>query len=666
MTLSFLHGVKAETRIISMTPSSGNVGTTLQLTANISTQDGEYKILFDENEILSGNATGNSVNASFVVPHVAEGLHNVTIIDVTAVENHTSTFTVLTFYSVTPEVPSSPSQLQQGANLKISVNVTGGKSNYTYPLLKIQTPSGNLTYEASSNITTDVSGDYYNNFTYPRDFSIGANANFTGEYKILFNETFANQFFIGLTNCSEYHRGDIANIKAVDYPLNENVNITISFGNKTIDSILYNATDGTINTDWPVPSNVTVGKYNLTITPVPNSKQNASDTQIFDVPGFRTEIFTRNLANQTVPNIFVKAFDKSANAYNNNTSGTDGLANFMLEKGDYSCEAYFKEVRVGEINFTITEEKQVNFTCQLTSVNISVVDAQSVSVPFVFINLTYNYTTNLGVPENRTGTESGETNITGILQFRSLFPNITYAINASRYGEVFNNTIYDLPAEEYVNITILCPTKKFHFQVIDANGQPVVNVIVKAQELMGGLIYDNTTDTGGETVLDCALGRYVVRVYLNAALLNETAFDLFEDQNQTIKCQLCGLNISIKVVDYFGQPIPNANVTLQRDGLQNSSLTSSNGMATFSNIVGGDLRTAVYLPGQLQPCAVKTSYVDGSATIEIRIDKYVMLAGFLVETSQLTTVIIIAVAGVLAVSIEVYRRKRPKPQKSES
>ena len=122
----------------------------------------------------------------------------------------------------------------------------------------------------------------------------------------------------------------------------------------------------------------------------------------------------------------------------------------------------------------------------------------------------------------------------------------------------------------------------------------------------------------------------------------------------------------MKVVDYFGQPISNAKVTWQLDGLQDSALTKSDGLVTFSNIIGGDLQVTVYIPGQSQPFMVTTSFVDSSKAIEIKLDKYVILAGFLVETSNLTTAMIIAATVLLVLLIEVYRRKRLKPQKSSS
>jgi len=672
LSISFLHQVRAETKIISITPSSGYVGTNVQLSANITTVNGPYIVQFDGETVTSGNATENKVDVSFPVPPASEGDHNVTVVDVEKVENDTTTFTVLTSYSFKSVVPESPVQLQQGANVTISINMTGGKSNYTYPNVTVQTPSGDLKYEAlRKNITTNVTGDFYDNLTYPDDFSSGANTNFTGEYTVIFDEAVVSQFFIGLTNSSEYHRGDIVNIKAVDYyPPNENITVTIKLGDTLIDSINWTAIDGVVNVDWPVPLNATIGNYNLSITPVLNSKQNASDTQIFIIPGFRTEIFTLNLANKTVSDIFVKAYDNSAKTYYNTTSSENGTAISMLEIGDYSCEAFFKDVRVGEINFTVAKEEQINITCQLVTMNINVVDGQNISIPQVSISLNYNYTTNLNAKENKTGADFGETNITGMLQLHSLLPNITYTINASRYGEVFNqgnNTLSDLSATAYVNVTIFCPAHTLQVNVVDAHNQPIANVNVKVQELMGGLYYNESTDINGEAVLNCTFGKYTIKVCADEILLNETTVNLFQNQNISIICKIYGLNVLIKVVDYFGQSFSNVNVTLQRENLATrSGQTQSDGTVTFDNIIGGNLQIALYLQGQTQPYEQNSFFVDDSTTIQIKIEKYVMLAGFLIETSQLAIAIIIVVTLILILSIEVYRRKRLKAQKSES
>ena len=669
MSLSFLRVAEAETKIISITPSSGNVGTSVQLLANMSTLNGTYVIQFDAENVTSGTATANSANASFNVPHAPEGSHNVTIIDLATRETNTTSFTVVTLYSVKPIIPELPSQLQEGANVIVSVNMTGGESNHTYPNITVQTPSADLTYTALKNITTTITGDFYDNLTYPSDFSSGASTNFTGEYKILFNATVASQFFIGLTNSSEYHRGDILNIKAVDYyPPNDNVTLTIKLENRIIDSINRSATDGLVNLEWAVPFNATIGNYNVSITPVPNSKKNASDTQIFTVPGFKMDIFTLNLANKAVPNVFVKAYDFAANTYYNATSGTDGSVVLMLETGKHTCEAFFKDVRVSEMNFTVTTKEELNFTCQLTTLNINVIDAQNVNIPDVSVSLSYNYITNLGGKENRTGADYGETGITGILQLLSMLPNITYSLNASRYGIIFNqdnNTLPDLHGAPYVDVKIFCPVRTLQVKAVDAQNQSIANVAVKAQELVGGLEYSETTDVDGTAVLNCTFGKYVLKVYTDRILLNQTATDLLQNQNITIICKFYGLNVSIRVIDYFGQPIVNANVTLHREGLTvPPDLTKTDGKVTFNNIVGGNLQIAVYLPGQTQRYAANRFFVDSSTAIQIQMGKCVVLAGSLIETGQLATAIIIVIALVLVLALEVYKRKWSAPKKS--
>ena len=672
--ISFLPKTKAETKILSIDPFSGDVETAVELRANVSTVNGTYEIWVDEIFLTRGNATENDVNASFTVPHVPSGSHNVTIIDVDAGENDTTTFTVLTSYFFEPDVPESPAQLQEGENVTIYVNMTGGEPNYTYPEIKVQTPR-NVTYEALNKITTNAVGDFYGNLTYPNDFSNGANTNFTGEHKILFNVTVVNRFFVGLTNCSEYHRGDVVNVKAVDYPFNQNATITLKFGDETIDSVTLNVTDCVIDTNWNVPLDATVGNYTLSITPVPDSKKEANDSQFFEIPGFATNVFTINLANETVPDIFVRVYDELADERYNSTSDEDGLASFMLERGNYGCEAFFKEVKVGKINFTTAKEGEaepVNLTCQLTSVNINVMDAQNVSVPFVSISLTYNYTTNLDIKENRTETEFGETSIHGILRLHSLLPNITYRINASRYGEVFNqnnDTVPDLSAQDYIDVNIFCPERTLHVNVVDAYNQPIVNARAEAQELMGGLYYSTITDEDGNAVLNCTFGRYFLEVYMGEIMLyeNKTPVDLSQNRDLSISCKLYGLNLLVRVGDYFGQPIPNANVTLQREGLSLSlGTTESDGTVIFDGIVGGNLTVRVYLTDEKQPYATKTSLVDESKTIEIRLEKYVMLAGFLVETSQLTTAIIIVATVIIILLIEIYRKKHPRLQEGLS
>jgi hypothetical protein len=273
--------------------------------------------------------------------------------------------------------------------------------------------------------------------------------------------------------------------------------------------------------------------------------------------------------------------------------------------------------------------------------------------------------------ENKTLT----TDINGTAVVHSLLPGVNYTLNVTRYDVSFNVTnlpslLVDQNLTAWYNVTFILPTLTLRVNVTNANGEPIPNAIVKVQELMGGLLYENNTNTEGiATILRCAFGKYYITIYDAEGIeLNETATSILNQtlsiQDVSISCELGGLTLSVRVVDYFGQPISNVNVTLQREGLApRSQRTLSNGTAIFSSISGGNIQITVYLSDQTQPYMAEGLFLDNSTIIGIKLEKYVMLAGFLVETSSLITAILIAAPVILVLLVEVYRRKHLKPQK---
>lgn len=668
-TLSFLPEAKAETKIISMTPTSGDVGTKVQLMGNMSTENGQYLLQFDEVNITSGNAEGYEVDvsfnitSSFVGDNTFAGDHNVTLIDVTAGENDTTTFTVLTTYDLETDVPKLPEQRQEGDNVAISINVTGGEQSETFVAnITVQAPT-NASYTKLLNVTTSNNGSGNATVNYPEHFPTGANTNFTGKYRVFLNrtnnETLATaNFTIGLTNSTEYHRFQLVDVKAAGYKSDENATITVSFGEEVVHSKNVTAEMGIIHyANWTIPSNASIGTYTTNITSIsPNATiKTPPDLQNFTVPGFAVNITTRNLAKEPVPSVTVQVFENSTSVVNA-TSDSNGLASVMLEIGNYTGKAYLRGEEVGERWINITDAIPLDFLCTLTNLRTQVIDEDGIRIPEVKIFLT---------PENLTLT----TTINGTAVAHSLLPNVTYILNASRYDEPFNlTTISGLLVNEtavaWFNVTIICPKLILKVNVTDAKGQPIGDAVVKVQEQMGGLHYESNTTSEGVAFFNSTFGRFRVEVYAKGIKLNETDVALFQNQNISILCKLYGLTVSIKVTDYFGQPISNANVTLQREGLSpRSNRTRSDGAATFQDIIGGSLQITVYLNDQTRPCAAKPFFVDESKTIEIKVAKYVLLAGVLVETSQLTTALIIVAAVILILSVEVYRRHR-KSQKS--
>jgi hypothetical protein len=494
--------------------------------------------------------------------------------------------------------------------------------------------------------------------SYPGDFPTGANTNFTGQYQISFNATLAAEtFFIGLTNSSEYHRFQTVDVKAAGYVPGENVTVTIA-GNNVYNSenVTADGSTGIVHfTNWAVPSNASIGSYMASIVSISNTtNKTPKDIQNFTVPGYAVNTTTLNLAGEVVSNVVLRVFENGLSLVNgSDNAGSPGLIRTTLEIGDYTREAYFKDTRVGEDSLRVMGETSLNFNCSLTNLRITVADEAENRLPEVHLFLT---------PDNLTL----NTDINGTVVVHSLLPNVTYALNASRYNTLFNTTAIPLlPAIAWLDLPITCPTLALQVNVTQWNGQPITNALVKAMELMGGLLYQGDT-VDGLVTLNCTLGKYAVEVYVNDVKLSDTTVDLNESKIIGINCGLYGLDISVRVVDYFGQGISNVNVTLQRSGSKDSAVAGGDGLVAFNSVIGGDLQVIIRLSGQSEPCVVKTVNILGPQTIEVKIEKYVALGGMLVETSRLLTVIVIVLIVVLILSIELLRRRHLPKQKSES
>lgn len=662
--------------IASLTPSSGKVGTTVRIIGTVNTTDGLYRIWFAQQMVKEADASGNSVNATFAVPATPQGNYTVTLQDVVKSINATKSFQVVSaFYVKTIMMPTSPEQLQEGSTVNIQVNATGGKANTAYSAnitINAPTPS-NETYWTLIPLNTANDGSGFGTVVYPNDFhgtTRVPHTNYTGVYNIFFNKTIATSAFtIGLTNFTQYHRHQTVDIKATGYKLNENVMIKITYGGKTIIPIItaIATNGGLVQADWPVPANASArSTYTLNVTSFSSSPtvKNAPDVQNFTVPGFNVNVTTENLAKEPVQGVKVQAFENGKSVVDA-TSDSNGLTQpqIALEIGNYTFEAFYKSTIVQERSISITNAVSFVLYCNLTNLKISVIavkDGTNIMVPGAEAYLTR---------ENKTIT----TDINGTAIAHSLLPSVNYTLNSSRYGVSFNVTklsslLVNQNVAAWYNISFILPTFTLRVNVTNANGEPIPNAMVEAQESMGGLLYeDNTNTEGTATILRCAFGKYNITIYdAEGIKLNETAVSVLNQtllvQDIHISCKLSGLTLSVKVVDYFGQPISNVKVTLEQDDLApRSDYTQSNGEATFSGISGGNLQITIYLSDQAQPYVAEGLSLASSTTVGIKLEKYVMLAGFLVETTSLVTAMLIAASAILILLVEVYRRKRVKP-----
>ncbi len=665
---TFLPHTNALMVISVVNPQTGNVGSLVVLVANLTTANGAYNVTFDDAIVAVGTAVGNQVNTTFSVPLAALGNHTLKVVDL-ANTTYTASgvFYVTTAYAVNVTLPQNR-QLQEGDSVPIVMNVTGGEANNTHnENVTVQTPvNGNFSGQLS--ISTSALGSGVATLLYPDNFSSGANTTYVGNYVVSSNETVTTKtFFIGLTNATQYHRMQAVGIKAA-YAPNENVTLTVS-GNGIQNSLTVNLTadsSGIVDySNWTVPATASIGTYNASIISLSGQTNKnvlgVPDSQNFTVPGFAFNVTAENLAGDVVPNVAVGASENGV-SISNGTTSSNGTAVLMLEIGNYTLKGYSENVEVGEITFTVNDTEAFDFSLNLTNLDIKVVAAvngDEIGIPDVGIFLT---------PENLTLT----TDITGNVVAHSLLPNGTYFLNVSRYNEPFNvTTVTSLLSDQnlvpFFNVTISCPSYGLRVTAFKADGQPFNDALVEVNELVGGILYNGTTGADGVVVFqNVTFGMYNVEILDSAGTeLNSSTVTVFQDQNVTVNCNLFGLNITVTVTDYFGQPFANMNVTLQGTGpepISRTEQTQASGTATFDNLVGGSFTISVYMSNQNPPTVVQNVVVEGSTAVPIRISRYVLLAGFPVETGQFAISIVIILSLLLIVLLEFRRRRKSKAE----
>jgi hypothetical protein len=658
------------TPTVSISPSHGYVGKSVQVSGTIDT-NGTYRIFFDKDLMVNGTASLlKAVNTTFLIPHCFKGNHVVTLHDVSANTNASTYFTVDTKYYMNAIMPPQQTQLMEGQSTTIRVNVTGGeesnlpRANVT---VRLPYPLNNTVYYSSLQlVNTTHPGEYIANSTYPRDFGIGAHTNYTGIYKIASNITSETAFFtVGLTNATQYHRFGTVAIQGSGYAQQESVWINITSAGKIVFSTNVTAIGGIVNANWTIPLNAKYGTYNVTITnsTSPGTIKPIPDTQTFTITTatFPCQIYIKNLDNKNVSSVTVEAYNGTRKV-SDAISNKEGLATFSLEAYTYSFKAFFKGKQVGNTS-ALDVGGNVTYTlaCQLANIKLSIGDKSENPLPFITIDLKYNYTKADG--NKLSDTRTLETNTTGIVNFQNTFTNTSYLIEAKRYGYVFNRTfIGNLTASQWIDIT--CPTYTLFVHVVDSKELPLRSVFVNVTEWSSELLVGNktwVTDDWASVSLNLTFGRYKVKVYdysadlVSLVVLNETTVDLTEDRLfKTIHCRMANLSPSVLVIDYLGQPIPNAIIEIERFSeieqkwvKTPSQTTDSNGVASLPSI-GGDYSISIYVSGQLG--GINSFYIGETRTLLFKIDKYVTIGGLILETSQLVAYIAL---GLLIISLGI-------------
>lgn len=658
-------------RLVSITPSSGTVGAIVRVTGEIDTAGGGYAIYWNDRiQLKLGTCQSGSITVddTFTVPGVASaGVNNITLFDGTTFsESNPAEFLV----SFTPSstLLITPTRIQEGLNTSIRVGIKGAAALTNYALNVSVTAPTSKAYVANLTLATGYSGNGSVSKLFWANFP-GADTNSVGTYNVAVNGSLAKgNFTVGLTDKLTYAIMETVHIQGAGYGPSEEVTVDIKINGISIAGYPKNVTadtNGIVSDSWIIPISATTGIYTVTLISASSqgTVKNPADAQVFNVKAI-FNIQTLNLDNEPVANITVEAFNATSNNFlASQMTNETGWATFLLDAGNYTFSAFGNDVRIGSLpNQSLPGTQTGALTVFLSSIKIVVEDEHSAALNSINVTFTYKYTTRNG--QTLSEKVSLKTNSTGIVEVHNTLANITYSVEARRYGFLFNRSRLDLMA--YTQVLITCPFYNLFINAFDSKDYPIGNVQVAVYDLDTGNSTGSpkaTNSSGSVGYFRLLLGKYIVRVYNysvelgSTVILNESAIDLIMDQSFLVQCKIFNVDISVRVVDYFGQPISNALVVFERSGvkLDGDLISDSDGVVLIQNVIGGDYRISIYVAGG--PAGVQIFSIDGSRNIPFRLGGYVSIGGHLLGTSQLITLILVGLSVIFLIIIA--RRKLP-------
>jgi hypothetical protein len=664
--------------------SIGGWETPVRIIGEIATFGGNYSVLWDGESIREGTCATDSgvVNDTFTVPISVKGDHHITLYDiVNETESSPSTFEVTTSCYVS----ATPARIQEGLNTTVTLGIREARANKTYAfIINVTDPQPfPRCYTVTRNISTDLDGLGQNSTLYYGNFPAAANTNYLGTYNIAViaaNKTLATgNFTVGLTDRAEYVRrylengietNSIVSIRASGYHENETATINITYHDnetapgkpvKGYPKSVNASAEGVVTDSWSIPYNATLGAYTVALvnaTPI-KPKVDIQNFTLIEITVYCQPQNKYDASPSHLPYVSIGVYDEEGYV-GSGISNSTGWVDFLLDRGNYTFIAFWKGVLVGSLNGSTTEtitgyflQMKFYIKCELARIKMVVSD-ESVPprrLPFINVKLISDRTT-----------DSFETNYEGTVSTNTL-TNITYRIEARRYGHLFFNQSIGNLTVTLPQINIICPTYTLFVSTLDSKERPIPNAIVRVIEWDSGRIAgEGTTNQWGSIRFDCTFGRYKVRVYNleQTAILKERVEDVIQNQFYLVlHCKTMNLDLSVKVIDYFGQPIPNALVRIERRNLEVLNLTTGpDGTVSKHGIFGGDYRMpaqiSLYVAGRLS--RVKSLYLNESTEIIFHVSDYVMVGGHPLASNHLFTGFSLAILILCALAL-IYRRR---------
>ncbi|RLI37745.1 hypothetical protein DRO55_00610 [Candidatus Bathyarchaeota archaeon] len=355
-----------------------------------------------------------------------------------------------------------------------------------------------------------------------------------------------------------------------------------------------------------------------------------------------------------------------------NRTGFTPVINLMCGV-NYTFKGFLNEIEILSSKEYVDLSGVITLTAQIANMNITITDEDGDPLPDIEVSVQADLINRYGSPISRE--ISFKTNITGSIELPQVPVNANYTIEFSRNGVTFNEMLIDglsnLMEDGWVKLEITCRRYLLSVKVLDSKGGPIPNVHVMVCEWMGRTpIDEGVTNTAGNVTLHLLPGRYTVSVYNYSSTLkrtitlNETKVTLANEYTPlTIKCEGFNLALSVVVLDYLGQPIPNAVVDITCGDLELYTLTTrSDGTALQEGMVSGNYRITVRVYGRV--CEVLSVHLEESRRIELRINSYIMILGYPFEVGQLVSLSFISLVIISFMAVFIYKRVRGVMEKS--
>ena len=276
-----------------VTPSSleGAVGSLVNVEGTVYAFGDTYILFLGSEVVAQGTATGYYVNANFYVPELPGGSYNLVLQDSVTGGNDSEEFAV----SISYLVGTIPSNLQEGTRVTLNATVMGGTPSTSYVANVTVTLPSPLSTQYSALVQlgdADKNGVAFAQVTFPSSSfqPSGSTTTFAGAYGVAFNVTLGSASFpVGFLDSTTYHRSQVAAVNAVDYVADQAVTLSVtdSSGTALVSSQSLTAdSNGLISSAFTIPSNATIGTYNVTLSPASGSAKAIPDSESFSIPGY--------------------------------------------------------------------------------------------------------------------------------------------------------------------------------------------------------------------------------------------------------------------------------------------------------------------------------------------------------------------------------------------